>query len=70
MPHITIETDSRGVIVIIEPEQRKGLDRRVFRQVGNGYEWAHLSDWRQHGSRARFYGWQSKELPASMTTGE
>lgn len=65
---VTTEIDARGTMVLIEPEQRKGLDRRVFKQVGMAWEWAHFADWKQHGSRARFYGWASRDLPASMTS--
>jgi hypothetical protein len=70
MLHVKIETDPRGQIVMIEPFRRKGLDQRVFRQIGEHYEWAHLADYRQNGTRARFYGWAAKELPSSMTSGE
>lgn len=66
--HVTIETGPRGQVVMVEPEPRKGLDRRVFRYTANGYlEWAHYSDWTANGERARFYGYTSKELPPSMT---
>lgn len=65
---VKIETGTDGRIVLIEPEQRKGLDRRVFRYVnGSALEWAHFADWRQHNVRARWYGYASKELPATMT---
>lgn len=70
MLHVKIETDASGRIVMIEPKRRAGLDERVFRQIGESYEWAHLKDYRENGPRARFYGWASKELPASMTSGE
>jgi len=70
MAHVTIETDSNGNVVLVEPKRRAGLDQRVFRQIGVHYEWAHLNDWREHGGRARFYGWASKELPATMTSQE
>ena len=63
---VTTEIGSRGTLVLIEPETQPGLDRRVFRQVGVGYEWAHLSDWRENGERARFYGYAPRELPDSM----
>ncbi len=65
---VTIETGAGGTVVMVEPERRKGLDRRVFKQVGNAYEWAHFADWRESGERARFYGWASNELPESMRT--
>lgn len=70
MTHVTTELDNRGVLVLIEPKQRKGLDRRVFREVEGGWEWAHLADWREYGSRARFYGWGSRELPLTMTAND
>lgn len=67
--HVQITNDHNGAIVLIEPEQRPGLDRRVFRQLGDGYEWSHLSDFLGNGSRARWYGFASKELPSTMTCG-
>ena len=67
MTHVTIETGSNGRIVLIEPELRKGLTRRVFSYLPDGsIEWAALSDWRENGARARFFGFASRELPASM----
>lgn len=69
MSHVTVELDANGRILMIEPEQRAGLDRRAFRQIGDHYEWCHLSDLRQNGPRARFYGWSSKDLPQTMTCG-
>ena len=63
---VTTEIGNRGTLVLIEPETQPGLDRRVFKQVGAGYEWAHLSDWRDNNERARFYGYAPSELPESM----
>jgi len=63
---VSIEIGNLGTVVMIEPEVRKGLDRRVFKQVGKVYEWAHLSDWRQNNERARWYGYAPSELPESM----
>lgn len=69
--HVTIETGPGGMTVMVEPEQRKGLDRRVFRQnPDNTYVWAHYADWHQNGERARFYAYALKELPMTMTHGD
>lgn len=65
--HVTLETGSRGSLVMIEPDQ-PGLTRRAFRRMPNGaLEWATYADWQANGERARFYGFASRELPASMT---
>lgn len=67
---ISIEVGSLGTVVMIEPEGRPGLTRRVFKRASNGcYEWATLNDWRGSGERARWYGWSGKELPESMIAG-
>lgn len=68
-PYVKIEIGSDGRIVLVEPPQRDGLDRRVFRQIGEYYEWCHYSDWLARGPRARFYGWSAKELPSTMREG-
>ena len=60
---------SNGQLLLIEPATSSGLDRRAFRQIANGYEWAHLSDVEQNGARARFYGYAPTELPSSMICG-
>lgn len=65
--HVTIETGSSGLVVLVEPKCRKGSNRRVFRQVGMHYEWAHFDDWRSNGERAHFHKWNANELPKSMT---
>lgn len=65
---VSIMTLSDGTVCLVEPQQRQGLDRRAFRQCGNGYEWAHLADVSENGRRARWYGYASKELPSTMTT--
>jgi len=57
---------ANGIMLLVEPMTNPNLDRRAFRSVGNSYEWAHLSDVQANDVRARFYGWASKELPASM----
>ena len=60
---------SDGTLALIEPETQTGLDRRVFRRTGPGresLEWAHLNDVENHGPRARWYGWHSKDLPDTM----
>lgn len=54
-----------GTLLLVEPE-RPGLDRRAFKSVGEGYEWAHYADVVAHDCRARFYGYAPKDLPASM----
>lgn len=64
---VKIETGHDGRTVMIEPAQRHGLDRRVFRQCGEGYEWTHLHDYREYGSRARRYGYAGKELPPTFS---
>lgn len=57
--------------VYIEPANESGLDRRVFRRMANGaLEWAHFSDWESHGTRARFYGFASRDLPESIAAQE
>lgn len=67
MSAVTLETGPAGLMVMVEPEQRPGLDRRVFRRNPDGaLSWAHYSDWSTHHERARFYGFHSKELPESM----
>lgn len=65
-PYVKTEIGSDGRVVMVEPPQRTGLDRRVFRELPGGFEWCHHADWLAHGPRARWYGWSSKELPASM----
>ena len=66
---IKIETGSNGRIVLVEPELQKGLTRRVFSYLADGsLEWAALSDWRENGERARFFGFASRDLPASMVS--
>lgn len=53
--------------VLIEPEGRAGLTRRVFRYCVDGaLEWAAFDDWTAHGERARFYGYASRTLPESF----
>lgn len=69
--HVTIETGPGGTTVMVEPERRNGLDRRVFRQEPDDtYVWAHYADWRKNGERARFYAYAPKELPTTMTFGD
>lgn len=66
--HVTLETGPRGQSVMVEPVRRSGLDQRVFFwEASGGLMWAHYSDWRVNGERARWYCHASKELPASMT---
>jgi hypothetical protein len=67
---VTVEIGYKGSIVMVEPELRKGLTRRVFRRMFDGsLEWAAYDDWRMHNERARFFGFGSRDLPASMTEG-
>ncbi len=67
--YVTVETGLNGSIVMVEPELRKGLTRRVFRWMPDGsLEWAAYADWQAHNERARFFGFASRELPASMTS--
>ena len=57
--------------VMVEPELQKGLTRRVFRRMLDGsLEWATYDDWRMHNERARFFGFCSRDLPASMTSSQ
>ena len=42
-----------------EPQQRCGTCR---------WWWAAYDDWRSQHERARFFGFASRELPASMTS--
>ena len=66
MEHVTTIILHDGTLCLVEPPQRKGLDRRVFRAIESGYEWAHLADVEANNSRARWFGYASKELPATM----
>ena len=53
---VTIEIGSNGSTVMVEPELRKGLTRRVFRYMADGsLEWAAYDDWRMNNERARFF---------------
>lgn len=66
---VTLEIGPNGSIVMVEPVLRKGLTRRVFRYMADGsLEWAAYDDWRSQHERARFFGFASRELPASMTS--
>lgn len=68
MSAVTVEIGPKGFVVMVEPEQKPGLDRRVFRFDHNdALSWAHYSDWKANHERARFYGFHSKELPETMT---
>ena len=65
---VTLEIGPNGSTVMVEPVLRKGLTRRVFRYTADGsLEWAAYDDWRSQHERARFFGFASRELPASMT---
>lgn len=65
--YVTLEIGSDGPHVLVEPELREGLTRRVFRRnLDESLEWAAYADWRENGVRARFYGYASRELPDSM----
>ena len=67
--YVTLETGSNGSIVMVEPELREGLTRRVFRRMPDGsLEWAAYTDWQVCNERARFFGFASGELPSSMTS--
>lgn len=66
---VTIEIGPKGSTVMVEPALRKGLTRRVFRYMADGsLEWAAYEDWKMHNERARFFGFASRDLPASMTS--
>jgi hypothetical protein len=63
-----VAASASGATVLFEPELRPGLTRRVFRYTASGHlEWAAFADWAASGERARFFGFASRELPASMT---
>ena len=63
---VTLEIGPNGSTVMVEPVLRKGLTRRVFRYMADGsLEWAAYDDWRSQHERARFFGFASRELPAS-----
>ena len=65
--YVTVEIGFKGSTVMVEPELRKGLTRRVFRRMADGsLEWTSYEDWQAHNERARFFGFASRELPASM----
>lgn len=64
---IETEIDDAGKIIMIEPVTKKSKKPRVFRSTADGYEWTCLSDYRRDGSRTRFYRWNAKELPRTMT---
>lgn len=71
MDHVTLQFGADGRMVMIEPSVKAGLTRRAFRRNDSGHlEYCTLDAWERDGSRARFYGWASKELPASMTCNE
>lgn len=64
---ITLETGNRGTLVMIEPELKPGLTRRVFKRMPDGsLDWTSLADWRLNNERARWFGFGGKELPESM----
>ncbi len=66
---VTLEIGPNGSTVMVEPALREGLTRRVFRYMADGsLEWATYDDWRSQRERARFFGFASRELPASMTS--
>jgi len=66
---VTLEIGPNGSTVMVEPVLLKGLTRRVFRYMADGsLEWAAYDDWRSQHERARFFGFASRELPASMTS--
>lgn len=64
---VTTEIGNDGRLVMVEPETHPNLTRRVFRYIGDALEYATLPDWRENNSRARWYGFASRELPPSMT---
>lgn len=66
MSAVSLITLADGALGMVEPERAKGLDRRVFRQCDGGYEWSHLADIEENGSRARWYHYAPRELPESM----
>ncbi len=68
--YVTVEIGSGGSTVMVEPELRKGLTRRVFRRMLDGsLEWAAYDDWRTHNERARFFGFASRSNRPSNSCG-
>lgn len=65
--HVSTMILSDGTTCLVEPPQREGSDRRVFRECGAGWEWAHWREVASYGPRARWYGYASRELPETMT---
>lgn len=64
---VTVEIGYNGRVVMVEPELRPGLTRRVFHRMPDGaLQWAALTDWQANNERARFYSFASRELPESM----
>jgi len=57
-----------GTLCLVEPKpENPRFDHRVFRYGKHGgYDWAHFSDVTANNTRARWYGWGSKELPDTM----
>ena len=67
--YVTVEIGSNGSTVMDLSRSFHGLTRRVFRRMLDGsLEWAAYEDWRMHHERARFFGFASRDLPASMTS--
>ena len=62
----TTLTLDNGDLLFIEPERQTGMDRRAFKAVNGGFEWAHLSDVIENRSDARFYAFAPRELPEPM----
>ena len=68
---VSLMTLSDGRLLMVEPEPHtKNLTRRCFHQMPDGaLEWASYDDVQENGTRARFYGFASRELPATMRAG-
>jgi len=64
---VTLITLPDGRLGMIEPVEK---NQRVFRRCGPYHEfleWSYKADIDKNGSRARWYGFASKELPSTMT---
>jgi hypothetical protein len=57
-----------GTLALVAPKPANPrMDHQVFRaNPYGGYEWAHFADVETNNTRARWYGWGSPELPATM----
>lgn len=68
---VSLMTLPDGRLLMVEPESHtKNLTRRCFHEMVDGsLEWAAYDDVQENGTRARFYGYASRDLPATMRAG-